>query len=176
MEYSCVYISPACSCCAWGFSGLGRLWSSVAQACKMTIFLILSALVLSWRTHETFNVFRITTPGTSISSLMCLICIKSFLVGWSFILVFTWVPLLTIWSGLVVMLLPLALAWWEVCSLMPQQVYLSHLGVTCNFFDVSNSWLWRLHLLDKLPHLACRKLLQINIGIIYGFGDKLLIF
>ena len=32
-----------------------------------------------------------------------------------------------------------------------------------------------IHFLAKLPHLACWKLLQINIRINYGFGDKLLI-
>ena len=32
------------------------------------------------------------------------------------------------------------------------------------------------HFLGKLPHLTCRKLLKINIGFIYGFEDKLLIF
>ena len=39
-----------------------------------------------------------------------------------------------------------------------------------------NSRLWRLHLLGKLPHLACWKLLLIYIGIIDGFGNQILFF
>ena len=58
---------------------------------------------------------------------------------------------------------------------MPHEINLSHLRVTYNCFDVSRGWLWRLHFLGKWPHLTCRKLLQINIGIIYGFGEKPLI-
>ena len=156
-----------------GFSGLRRVRPSVAQACKMTIYLTLSALVLSCRTLETFRMFRITTLGTSLSSLMCLAWIKSLLVRWHIMVVFTQVHLLTLWSGIVGMLFPLALAWWEVCYLMSQQVHLSCLGVTCNFVNVPSGRLWGLHFLGKLPHLACWKLLQISIEIIYGFENKL---
>ena len=97
----------------------------------MIIFTAGLALELPCRTLETSYVFGITTLWTSISSLMCLVWIKPFLAEWSLILFFTWVPLLTLWSGLVRMLFPLALAWWEVCSFMHHQVHLSTLGVTC---------------------------------------------
>ena len=66
---------------------------------------------------------------------MCLAWLKH-LNGWSFMPVFLWVPLLTLWSMLVGMLFSLALAWWKVSSLMPHKVNLSCLGVTCNCFDV----------------------------------------
>ena len=105
---------------------------------------------------------------------MCLAWIK-ILKGWSLILVFFGVPLLTPWSLLVGMLFPLGLAWWEVSSLMTVEISLSLFGVTCNCFDMSSIWLWRFYFLGKLPHLTCRKLLKINITIIYGFGDKVLI-
>ena len=105
----------------------------------------------------TFYVLWNTTFGTSISSLMCLACIKSFLIGWLLIIVFDWVPLLTdlTWSELVRLLFPLAFVWWEVCSLMPQKINLSSFGVTCNFFYVPSGRLWGFHFFGKLPHLAC---------------------
>ena len=90
-----------------------------------------------------------------------------FLKGWSLILLFTGVPLLDcfdlcLWECCFL----LGLAWWEVSSLMPKQINLSHFGVTCNCFDMSTSWLWRLHFLGKLLHLPCWILLKINIRII----------
>ena len=123
---------------------------------------------------------------------VCLAWIKNFLKGWSFILMFTWVPLL--WSRLVGMLFPLALAWWEVCSLMPHEINLSHLGITCNLFDVPsgrlgipsswqaaspcmletwinlylNHW-WSsrqtLHLLRNTRRHLCARYLQFLVGI-----------
>ena len=53
----------------------------------MIIFTAGLALELPCRTLKTFYVFGITTLWTSISSLMFLVWIKSFLVGWSMILV-----------------------------------------------------------------------------------------
>ena len=160
----------------FGWTGFKRFSLLVTQASKVTIFMAIPALVLSCKTLELFYVFGISTLVTSVSSTMGLVWIKSFLVGLSFILVFTWVTFLTFWSGLVGMLFLLALAWWVVCSLMPQKAHLGCLQVTCNFFYMSSSRLWGLHFLGKLPYLACWKPLQINIGIIHGFGDKLLIF
>ena len=78
---------------------------------------------------------------------MCKAWIKSVLIWWFFTLVFTRVPLLTLWSMLVGMLFPLWLALWEVSSLMPQKIKLSCLRVTGNCFDVSSGWLWRFHYL-----------------------------
>ena len=72
-----------------GVFWFGRLWPSVAQACKMTIYLTISALVLSCRTLKTFYVIWITTLGTTIYSLMSLVCIIFFPVGQSLIFVFT---------------------------------------------------------------------------------------
>ena len=158
-----------------GCSGFGRLWPSVAKVCKMTISLTISALVLSCRTHETFNEFRITTHRTSISSFMCLACIRFFLVGWSFIPVCTWVPFLALWSELVRLLFLHAHAWGSLFYDTSKD-QLELLGVTCNIFYVPSGRLWRFHFLGKLPHLACWKLLQIYIWTIDGLGDKLLIF
>ena len=141
----------------------------------MTTFSAVLTLKLPHRTLETFYVLWITTIWTSISSLMSLGRIKSFLVGWYLMVVFTWVPLVTLWSGLVGMLFPLALDLWEVCSLMSHQIHLSHLGITCNLFYVMCGRLWWLHLLSKLPNFACRKLLQINVRIIDGLGNKFFI-
>ena len=138
-------------------SWLERYLLLIAQASKVPIFIAGHALKLSSRTFKTFDVFRILTLGTSVSSLMCSAWIKSWLVGWSLILVFTWTPLVTPWFNLMGILFLLGFAWWEVSSLMPHEITLCCLGVTCNCFDVSSGWLWRLHLLGKLPHCACRK-------------------
>ena len=161
----------------------GALWVSwlkrwllfVAQAGKMTIFVTGLALTLPGRTLETFYIHGITTFWTSISSFVYLAWIR-FLKGWSLILLFIGVPLLMLLSLLVGMLFQFGLAQWEVRFLMPHEINLSCLGVTCNYFDMSSSWLWRLHFLGMLPHLTCRKLLKINIRISEGLGDKLLIF
>ena len=104
---------------------------------------------------------------------MGLVRIKSLLVGWHLMIVFTWVPLLTLWSGLKRLLFPHTLAWWEVCSLMSHQVHLNHLGVTCNLFYMMCSRLWWL---SKLSDFVWRKLLQIYITCIDGLGNKLFIF
>ena len=138
-----------------------RLPLHVTQAREVTIFMAIPALVFSCRTFDPFYMFVISTLVMSISSIMCLAWIKSFLIWWSFILVFTWVALLTFLSGLMGMLFLLALTWWEVCLLMS--------------FVISSGRHWRLHFLGKLPPCACWKLLKINIGTIHGLGDKLFI-
>ena len=50
--------------------------------------------------------------------------------------------------------------------LMSQQTDLSHLRVTCNLLDVPGSHLCALHLLCKLPDLACRNEIYINIIVL----------
>ena len=82
---------------------------------------------LPGRTPETFYMFGITTLWTSISSFVCLAWIK-LLKGCSLILVFTWIPLMTLWSRLVRMLFLLGFAWWEVFSMIPHKTNLCHLG------------------------------------------------
>ena len=91
-------------------------------------------------------------------------------------IVFTWIPPVTLWSRLERLLFPLALAWWEVSSLMSHQIHLSCLGVTCNLFNMMCSRPEWLHLLCKLPDFACKKHFQIYITIIDGLGNKLFIF
>ena len=145
-----------------------RYFLLIAHVCTLSIFTAGLVLELPCKTLETFYVLWITTLWTSILPLMNMVRTKSLLVGWSWMVVLTWVPLLTLWSGLVRMLSLLALAWWEVCSLMSYQVHLNHLAVTCNLFYVMCSILWWFHLFSKLPNFACRKLLQINITIIDG--------
>ena len=103
MQSSCTYITLACNWCALGFLLL------IAQDSKLPTFITGLALKLACRTFKPFNMFKISTLGTSISSLMCLAWIKSWLVGWSLILVFTWIPLVTLWSWL------LDLNLWEFC-------------------------------------------------------------
>ena len=126
----------------------------VAEATEMTIFVTVFTLILSCRTLEPFCMFGISTRMTSIFSLMDLAMIEFFLVGWLLLIVITWVPLVTIWSGLVMLLFPLGFSWWELCSLMPHNINLGHLGVTWNCFNVSSSWLWGFHLLGNLSYLA----------------------
>ena len=137
-----------------GCSRLERYFLLVAQACKITTFTASLALELPSRTLETFYVLWITTLWTSISSLISLTRTKFYLVGWHLMIVFTYVPHVSLWSRLVRMLFLLALVWWEVCSLMSHQVHLSHLGVTCNLYYVICVRLWWLHLLSKLPNFA----------------------
>ena len=107
---------------------------------------------------------------------MCLIRIKFLLIGWHLLTVFTWIPLVAPWSRLERLLFPLALAWWEVCSLMSHQIDLWCLGFTCNLFNMMYRSFRCLHLFCKLPDFACRNLLQIYIAIIYALGNKLFIF
>ena len=142
----------------------------------MSIYVTSLTLQLSFRTLETFYFLGISTHWTSIFSLMCLFRIKFPLVGSHLLVVFTCISLVTLWSWLERLLFPLALAWWEVHSLMSYQIDWGHLGVTCNLFDVMCFSLWCLHLLCKLPDFACRKLLQMYTAIIYGFGHTLFIF
>ena len=59
---------------------------------------------------------------------------------------------------------------------MSYQINLCHLGVTCHLLDMLGSHLRTLHLLCKLPELACGKLVQVYVAIIYCLGDKLFIF
>ena len=99
----------------------------VAQAGKMTIFVTGLSLELPGRTLETFYMLGVTTLWTSMSSFVCLAWIK-FLKGWSLILVFIGVPILTLWSLLVGMLFLLGLAWWEASPLMPHEINLICLG------------------------------------------------
>ena len=92
--------------------------------------------------HHTLNIY---------SLLLCAWFGSNLLKGGLWFLCSLGIPLVTLWSRLVRMLFPLGFAWWEVCSLMPHKINLCHLGVTCNCFDVFSSWLWRFHLLGKLP-------------------------
>ena len=109
----------------------------------MTISVRRLALEPPGWTLETFCMLVVTSIWTSISSFVCFAWIK-FLKGWSLILVFIGVPLLTLWSLLVRMLFPFGLASCGVSFSMPHEVNLGSLGVTCNCFDVSSVWLWGL--------------------------------
>ena len=148
----------------------------VAQASEVTIFVADLALELPGRTLDPLYMLWITTLQTSISSLMGLVRIKSFLGSWHIMVVFTSESLVTLWFWLVRVLFPLALTWWEVCSLMPHEISFSCLRVTCNLFYMPCSRLWRFHLLGKLSHLAWWELLQINVRIIDDLENKILIF
>ena len=66
-------------------------------------------------------------------------------------------------------------AFWEICLLVPHQIDLCHLGVTCHLSDVSGSHLWALHFLSKLPDLTCWELVKIYVDVIYGFRNKFFI-
>ena len=107
---------------------------------------------------------------------MSLIRIKCLLVGWPLMIVFTWIPLVTLWFRLERLLSLLAPTCQGLFSLMSHQIDLSHLGVTCNFFNMMCCRLWCLQHLCKLPDFACRKLLQICITIIDGLVNKFFIF
>ena len=76
-------------------SGLERHLFLVTQACEMSIFVTRFTLKLLGRTLETFHMFEIPTPGTSISTYMGLVRIKC-LVAWH--LSVTCIPLVTGWS------------------------------------------------------------------------------
>ena len=82
----------------------------------------------------------------------------------------TFIILVTGWSKLHKRFSLLVLACWEVCTLMPHQIGLSHLGVTCHLLDVPGRHLWALHFLCKLPDLACRKLVQVCVAVINYLG------
>ena len=59
---------------------------------------------------------------------------------------------------------------------MSHKVNLSCLEVTCQLLDMPGSHLWTLHLLCKLPDLACGNLVQVYVAIIYCLEDKLFTF
>ena len=137
MESSCIYISPACHWCTWHILDLedsDLLWYSLVKWPYLLQFM--HCYFLAGHLKPSMG---LESPHFEHLSLPCCVWLGwiYFLVRWFLTLVFTWVPLVTLWSRLVGMLFPLAFAWWEVCSLMPQQVHLSWLGVTCNLFDVS---------------------------------------
>ena len=88
----------------------------------------------------------------------------------------TCIILVTGWSRLHKGIPLLVFACWEVCALMFHQIDLSHLGVTCHLLDVPGSCLRTLHLLCKLPDLACGKLVHVFVALINCLGDKLFIF
>ena len=88
----------------------------------------------------------------------------------------TCIILVTGWSKLHKRLFHLLFACWDVCALVSHENNLSHLGVTCHQFDIPGGHLRTLHVLCKLPDLACGKLVQVYAAIIYCLGDKLLIF
>ena len=141
-------------------SGLKRHWLLVTEACKMSILVTSFALELLSQTIETFYMLWISTLGTSIFSFVSLLRIKFLFEGWHLMLiVITWIPLVTLWSGLERFTFLLVLAWWEVCSLMSHQIDMAFLGVTCNLLFMMCSSLWCLHFLCKLPDFAGRKLL-----------------
>ena len=54
----------------------------------------------------------------------------------------------------------LMFACWEICVLVPHQIDLCHLRITCHLCDVSGSHLWTLHFLSKLSNLTCWELVQ----------------
>ena len=66
--------------------------------------------------------------------------------------------------------------WWEVCALVLHKINLNHLGVTCHLLDIPGGCLRTLHLLCKLPDLACRKLVEVYVAIINCLGEKCFIF
>ena len=103
---------------------------------------------------------------------MSLFGIKLPLVCWQLLL--TGMALVTGWSWLESF--SLVFAWWEVCLLVSHQIDLSCFGVTYNLLDVLCNYFWCLHLLCKLPNLACKELVKINTTAIAGFRHKLFIF
>ena len=127
---------------------------------------------LCW-TLETFNVYWISTLLASILILLYILGIKALLV---IILPVTWTILVTGWFRLHKRLLFLVLGCCEVCVLVFDEINLSHLGVTCHLLDMPGGSLWTLHLLCKLPDLACGKPVQVYVAIINCLGDKLFIF
>ena len=128
--------------------------------------------LLGW-TLETFNVIWISTLLTSLLVPVNILGIKTLLV---MALPFICNNLATGWSRLHKGFSLLVLAYWEVCTLVPHQIDLNHLGVTCHLLIVPGSCLWTLHLLCKLPDLACRKLVQFYVAVINCLGDQFLIF
>ena len=88
----------------------------------------------------------------------------------------TCIILVTGWSRLYKGLPIHGLACWEVCVLMSHQIDLSYLGVICHLLDGPGCNLGTLHLLCKLPDLACGKPVQVYVAIIDCLGDKLFIF
>ena len=72
----------------FGRTGFKRLSLLVTEASEVTIFMAIPALVFSCWTHEAFYMFGISTLVKSLSSIMGLVLIKSFLVWWSLIFVF----------------------------------------------------------------------------------------
>ena len=88
----------------------------------------------------------------------------------------TCIILVTGWSRLHKGFSLLVLVCWEVCALVPHQIDLSFLGVTCHLLDVLGGHLWTLHFLCNLPDLACGKLVQVYVTVINCLGDKFLNF
>ena len=81
----------------------------------------------------------------------------------------------TRWSRFHIKLFLLVFACWEICVLVPHQIDLCHLGVTCHLLDVSGGHLWALHFLSKLSDLTCWELVQLYIAVIHGLRYKFFI-
>ena len=148
------------------------LFLLVTEACEVPIYMARLALEFLGWTLETLNAIWISTLMPSLLSFEYILGINALLVT---MLPVTCIILVSGWSRLNKWLL-LVLAWWEVCALMSHQIDLSYLGVTCHLLDVSGGCLWTLHLLCKMPDLACRTLGQIYINVVDCLGDKLFIF
>ena len=149
------------------------LFLLVTVACEVPIFMTRFALKLLGWTLETCNVIWISTLLTSLLVPVNILGIKALLV---LALPVSCIILVTGWSRLHKVFSLLVFACWEVCTLMPHQIDVSHLGVTCHLLDVPGSHLCTLHLLCKLPDLACGKLVQVYVAVINCLGDKFLIF
>ena len=136
-----------------------NLFFLVTEACEVPILMTRFALKLLGWTLKTFNVIWISTLLTSLLVLVNILGTKALLV---MALPVTCIILVTGWPRFHKVFSLLELACWEVCTLMPQQIDLSHLGVTCHLLDMPGSHLWALHL-QKVHLLGkCVKILETS--------------
>ena len=131
-------------------------------------------IFLGWALKSLY-VTCISTFGTCVLVLMCALGIKSLLM------------LVLHLVNVTVMLLVILLLWlhrwpfllvfacWKFCALVPEEIDLHGLGVTCNLLYVMHRGFWALHPFGKVVHSACGKCIQIYTSITDDSWHKLLI-
>ena len=150
------------------------LFLLITEACEVPI--PMTRFILKLSLLHTGNLSMWFESSHFLKSLFVLIYILGIKALLVIALPVACIILVTGWSRLYKGLSLLVLACWEVCMLMSHQIDLSHLGVTSHLLDVPGSCLRTLHLLCKLPDLACRKLVQVYVAVINCLWDKLFIF